>query len=184
MSGPDQEAAVIEKFLACFSEQAFSELFSVLYPRVFRFYRARRLSVEASEELSQNVLLAVFRSSRQVRDTARFRPWVFRIARNEMLQYERHNRASSRAAILEQLDHRAVFAASSSLAPDTPEFDDLLRCVESKDREILYLRFVDGLTYNEIAELLGIPSGTLKWRVARARAQVAAQMPTVVKEHV
>lgn len=180
MDGLEQEAYVIESFLACFSEQAFAELFPVFYPRIFRYFRARRLTVEASEELSQNVLLAVFRSARQVRDPAKFRPWIFQIARNELLQHERRNRASSRAAIVEQLNENTLPA----MALEVPDFGELLRDVDPLDREILYLRFVDGLTYSEIAELLNMPTGTLKWRVARARAQVASQVQPAMKEHV
>ena len=167
------ESLVISSFLEGQASCGFDALFDVFYPRAMRFFRVRGLDRQTCEDLTQNVFLCVFRYSQQVRDPAKFRAWLFRIVRNEWLQHQRRLNSSFRAARTEPLsDHQNLSAPalSSHLAA---EVEDLLQPLTEDEREIVRLHFFDGLAYREIAELLGIALGTVKWKVFQIRAKLA-----------
>ena len=129
-----------------------------------------------SMDVTQNVFLKVFRSIGGFRGEAGLKTWIFRIAMSESLNTRRSwkrryrfqmvdldenfaDRARSPYQELEAKERaRAVRNALDRLSPDR-------RC-------ILVLRDVEGLGYDEIAASLGIATGTVKSRLARARAEM------------
>ena len=173
MDAEETESLVINSFLEDRAKGGFDALFDVFYPRAMRFFRVRGLDRQTCEDLTQNVFLCVFRYSQQVRDPAKFRAWLFRIVRNEWLQHQRRIKSSFGAARTESLsDHRNL--SDSALSPHlAAEVEDLLHPLNEDEREIVRLHFFDGLAYREIAELLDIAVGTVKWKVFQIRAKLA-----------
>ena len=97
------ERQAIESFLQKRDEESFCALFKAVYGRVLRYYLLRGTDKMAAEELTQNVLLAVYRRAGEFQDHPSFRGWLFAIARNELLQYWRRNRARIQTVELDQL---------------------------------------------------------------------------------
>src|SRR5258708_1750411 len=79
-----REGAVIEKFLESPGEESFTDLFRVFTPQLVAFFRSRGCELALSEDLTQELMLTVYRKAAQIRDRSLFRAWLFKIARNAL----------------------------------------------------------------------------------------------------
>src|ERR1700733_8123181 len=82
-----REVAATEKFLESPNEESFAELFVALTPQLVSFFRSHGCGMELSEDLSQEVMLTVYRKAAQLRDRMRFRAWLFTIARHALCRH-------------------------------------------------------------------------------------------------
>jgi len=171
-----RESAVTERFLEAPNEESFADLFRVITPQLVAFFRSRGCESALSEDLTQEVMLTVYRKAAQVRDRSLFRAWVFRIARNALCgQYGKQSRE------VETVDLANVagsLVASSNKPAGTCgfEFRDWMAFLESSEREALTLRFVEEWEYHEIAAAKNIPIGTVQWRVFNAKKKLAPHL--------
>ena len=139
---------------------------------------------EDAEEVAQETLIHVFESIDQLREPARLKPWVFRIARNECLMKRRKSVfAPSMELSLDDLkpdpleDRRGIEIADWSALPDDlllhSELRDALtegiRALPEIYRSVVLLRDVEELSTEETAEILGISNDTVKTRLHRGR---------------
>ena len=103
------ESQAVADFLLCRTEQSFAALFEILYPKVLRYFILRGASDSVAEELAQDVLTAVYRHSAALRDRQLFFGWLFRIARNQLLQHVRkHHRKDADTIAIEDLDPQSA----------------------------------------------------------------------------
>ncbi|MFO0366310.1 MAG: RNA polymerase sigma factor, partial [Acidobacteriota bacterium] len=84
-----QLEAALEAFVACPDEERFAVLFRLLAPQLLVYFRARGCEAGVAEDLTQEVMLTLFRKVDGLRDRDLFRPWLFRIAKNALLQHLR-----------------------------------------------------------------------------------------------
>ena len=171
-----REAAVIEKFLESPDEESFADLFRVFTPQLVAFFRSRGCELALSEDLSQEVMLTVYRKAAQIRDRSLFRAWLFKIARHALCrQYGKQSREVE-TVDLENIAGRQV--ASSNKPAGTPafEFHHWMAFLDSREREALTLRFVEEWEYHEIAAAKKIPIGTVQWRVFNAKKKLAPHL--------
>src|ERR1700724_1967059 len=101
---PRREAAATETFLEAPNEESFTELFLTLTPQLVSFFRSRGCARDLSEDLSQEVMLTVYRKAAQLRDRTRFRAWLFTIARHAL--YRHHGKHSVEVVAI---DPKALF---------------------------------------------------------------------------
>ena len=169
---PLRGAAGTETFLEAPNEESFTELFLTFTPQLVSFFRSHGCARDLSEDLSQEVMLTVYRKAVQLRDRGRFRAWVFTIARHELYRH-RGKRALEVVAIDMQdiVDTRTKFVGHSAF-----EFHHWMTFLESKEREALTLRFVEGWEYHEIAAAKAMPIGTVQWRVFNAQKKLATRL--------
>ena len=168
-----RERAVIERFLESPDEESFAGLFQVFTPQLVAFYRSRGCELTLSEDLTQEIMLTVYRKASQIRDRSLFRGWLFKIARNALSrQYGKQSREVD-TVDLENIAGRLV--ASSNKPAGTPafEFHHWMSLLESREREALTLRFVEDWEYHEIAAAKNMPIGTIQWRVFNAKKKLA-----------
>jgi RNA polymerase sigma-70 factor (ECF subfamily) len=169
---------VIEKFLDSPGDQSFDDLFRLFTPQLVAFFRSRGCELALSEDLTQEIMLTVYRKASQIRDRSLFRAWLFKIARNALCrQYGKQSRDVETVDI-ENLVGRLV--ASSNKPEGTPafEFHHWMALLESREREALILRFVEDWEYHEIAAAKNIPIGTVQWRVFNAKKKLAPHLKT------
>jgi RNA polymerase sigma-70 factor, ECF subfamily len=146
-------------------------MFEVLMPRMITYFRARGCAQEVAEDLSQEVMLAAYTQSSNLRSRALFRPWLFKIARNTFLQWLRHN---SREVETVELD--AAVWEPESRSPDpfrALQFAQWMAALASEERQIMMLRYVEELEYHDIAEVLGLPLGTVQWKIFNSKKKLA-----------
>ncbi len=191
-SGPGTSGAADEELVRRFCEgdrEAFSLLVTRYQDRVFTICLRWLGEREAAEEVAQEVFLAVYRSLPNFRGDSKFSTWIFRIAVNHCKNRRSYSRrrASDRHEPLEGLG--GDDAPPRELPHPGPGTDEalhrseagklVLEALEELDeshRAIVILRDVDGLAYEEIADILELARGTVKSRLHRARAQLARSL--------
>jgi RNA polymerase sigma-70 factor (ECF subfamily) len=169
-----EEKQAIELFLQMQTEEAFCALFESLYARVRRYLLLRGLETATAEELAQNVMFIVYQRAGEVREREFFRGWLFKVVKNELMRYWRHERARSEIAKFEPLSEELADQLSTEMyAARNLEFAEWMSYLEPAEREIVILRYVEGLSYEELAVALGIPIGTVKWRLFNAKKKLS-----------
>lgn len=137
------------------------------------------LGAEAKEEILQKGLEAYWAKGQGLRDDAR--SWLYRVVRNAALDALRASaRERRRRGELQDMDAIASPPArypqpeeALIKAEDEAFVSRFLASLPSRDRELLHLAFAEESTYPEIARILGIPVGTVKWRVHALKTRLS-----------
>ena len=172
------EAAVTQKFLEAPNEDSFSDLFNIYSPQLVAFFRARNCELALAEDLAQEVMLIVYRKAAQIRDRTLFRAWLFKIARNALCRH--YGKQTREVETIDLADATDRLAAASHKPAATPAFEFLhwMAFLDSREREVMRLRFVEQWEYHEIASAQAIPIGTVQWRVFNAKKKLAPHLTT------
>jgi len=142
------------------SAAAFEQLVLTRGPQLYRYLVARlRNDAEALDAL-QETLTAAWQGLPDLRQTTRFWPWLVGIAAHKAAD------AARLRARTEVLD---VEAAGGAPSQDVLEIREAVAALPDHFRQVLLLRYLLGLSEEEVAEALGIRVGTVKSRSARAR---------------
>jgi RNA polymerase sigma-70 factor (ECF subfamily) len=173
-----REGAVTKSFLEAPSETSFAELFHTFTPQLVAFYRARSCDLTLAEDLAQDVMLTVYRKAGQVRDGALFRAWLFKIARNTLgRHYGRQTREVETVDLADATDRIAPVCSKPAGTPAF-EFRNWMVFLDSHEREVMTLRFIEQWEYHEIAAARAIPIGTVQWQVFNAKKKLAPYLAT------
>lgn len=156
--------------------QAIEELLRRHQPQLRAVCR-RILNNDAdADDATQNALIAIVRSLPSFDGRSSFGTWAYRIATNAALDEARRRQRRPRIGREELDTTRIVDLSSSRVFASLDERDALERALASVPddfRVALVLRDVADLDYDEIAQVLGIPIGTVRSRIARGRAHLA-----------
>ncbi len=163
------EQAAIRLFFDERTDEAFCALFVEVYPRARRYFLVRNVDQMTAEDLAQAVLFRIHQKADELKDRALFYGWLFTIARNELLQHWRKQQSRIVTVELEPLAENFTVEPTGMLQL---EFDEWLNFLEPNERELLLLRFVEGLTYEELTVTLGIPLGTVESRLFHVRKKL------------
>ncbi len=154
--------------------QAVREGLLPLLPRLRRLARALAGQTADADDLVQVVLERALSRAAQWRPDAALDKWVFAIARNA---WRDELRARGRSQNLFAPEEAGVTAADATSAPaQTLDLAAALAALPPDHREVVALVLVEGLSYSETADLLGVPVGTVTSRLARARATLQAHL--------
>jgi RNA polymerase sigma-70 factor (ECF subfamily) len=153
------------------SRTAFEVLFERYREPVWRFFRRRTPAPEIAEELAQDTFLAVLQALPRFRERAAFRSFLFGTAYN--LLHAQRRSAARRPT--DPLDVEPADLATHDPYPGIWVRDALAR-LDEDDREILMLREYEQLSYQEIADLRGIPLNTVRSRLFRARSALRSAL--------
>jgi RNA polymerase sigma factor (sigma-70 family) len=168
---PRREASATETFLESPNEESFTELFLTLTPQLVSFFRSHGCARDLSEDLSQEVMLTVYRKAAQLRDRMRFRAWLFTIARHALYRHQ-----GNQSLEVVTIDLQNIVDTSKPAGPSAFEFHHWMTFLELNEREALTLRFVEEWEYHEIAAAKAIPIGTVQWRVFNAKKKLATRL--------
>lgn len=123
-----------------------------------------------AEDVMQAVFGRVFRDLASYDPTHRFFSWVYRMTVNAALNAQRDRK--TQLPIEDQIDLPAVGGgADETLAVET-QVHQALAALKPDDRTIVVLRYFQSLSYDEIAEVLGVPAKTVKSRLFTARERL------------
>lgn len=159
--------------------RAFSELVARYQDRVYRFLLRLTRVQEDAMDLTQETFMRAYQNLERWQPDTRFGTWLFRIARN--LAFDRFRR--ERIVEFVELDDDADFPDPSPGPEAELETAQRYRLLEHalgslpvEHREIILLREIEGMSYDEIGQVLDLRAGTVKSRLARARAALLEKM--------
>lgn len=153
------------------NRQAFAELFAFYAPRVKSYLLRLNSSDSLAEELTQEVMLTVWRKASQFdSNQASASTWIFRIARNRRID------AARRANKPELSAEEPTLLPPEPEAPDmaahatfrSSRIQDAMSTLPDEQITLLQMAFFDGLSHREIADKLDVPLGTVKSRLRLA----------------
>ncbi len=159
--------------------EAFRHLVDAYQARALRHAVAVVGEIEEARDATQEAFLDAFRALDRFDDTHEFYPWLYTMLRHRCFK-SIATRQRRRSECLEGLD---LEAPARGLSPDeTLTLNGALLRLSVEDREIVILRHFDGLSYEELSEWLGVPTGTVMSRLfyARKRLREAVQGSTVM----
>jgi RNA polymerase sigma-70 factor (ECF subfamily) len=158
--------------LACAGDtRAFAEIVSRRQGRVrkFMYHLCRKPSL--GDDLAQQVFLTAWRSMKQVRSAAAFDGWLKRIMVTTWLQEMRRRKITYAA----ELDAEQAGGYRETTA-ERLDLDAALEQLPPDMRLCVVLAYSDGLSHSEIAELTGIPLGTVKSYISRGAARLRSSL--------
>ena len=162
-------------------ESAFEALVTENEKRIYNLCRRLTGNQEDAAELAQEAFLNAWRGLGRFQGESSFSTWLYRLATNaciDFLRKEKRRQSLSMTVSLddEEEDRQAQLPDerfSPHLEAERKERRDALRAglsaLSEEHRRVLILRELEGLSYGEIADLLGLEEGTVKSRIARAR---------------
>jgi RNA polymerase sigma-70 factor, ECF subfamily len=161
-------------------EDGFEELVR-RYQRPIAAYVYRMVGdYEAALDLTQEVFIKVYASLARYRSEYKFSTWIYKIAHNAAVDHlRRHSTREQALAQVNQADGEQyeLPIESGRLSPEQEsekaerraEIETVVRALPAAYRELIVLRHSHDLSYDEIAEVMGLPLGTVKNRLFRAR---------------
>ena len=135
---------------------------------------------EEAEDLTQEILIRVYQNLKSYRSEAgSFQNWVLRVARNLIIDHYRQVRRYPQTGGSEELetvtiqDDRIPNPQRAAEQVEAARFlQDGLQALSPELKEAIILRELEGMAYQEIADMLGVPEGTVKSRINRGRLEL------------
>ncbi|MET7312172.1 sigma-70 family RNA polymerase sigma factor [Streptomyces sp. NPDC005571] len=174
--GDERDGHVIAQSLE--HPELFARLYDRYAPDIHR-YAARRLGDHAADDVTADTFLTAFRvRARYDASRASARPWLYGIAAHLIGKQRRKEARGLRALARTGQDPVAAgwVEDTADLVADRAPLADALAALSAADRHVLLLVAWADLTYQEVAEALGIPVGTVRSRLNRARRKVRAAL--------
>lgn len=155
--------------------RALEATYRLFGPRIYRLCLGMLRHAHDAEDATQEVFLRLLERARQFDGRSRFSTWLHRLAVNHCLHRLERDQTRRAGELDETLGDRARSPLDAAQGNETLQLATaLLARVAPHHRAVLVLREVEGLSYAEIAEVLGVPVGTVMSRLARGRERLAA----------
>lgn len=156
-------------------EAAFAKLMAAFETRTLGYLRG--IVGDDADDVQQEVWLTVFRQLNDLADPGAFRTWLFRTTRNRAIDFLRKRKRER-----ELIDETPIDSVPTSTEPgtdddaadvvDEAELAAALMAMPPPQREVVMLRYRDGLTYQEIAQVINRPIGTVRTRLHHAKRRL------------
>ena len=182
-----EESRFVER-LKSRDERAFIELVEAYEQRVFRLVYRMLGRRDEAEDMAQEVFVQVFKAISQFRGDSKLSTWVYRIAVNlckNRAKYLARRYADAQDELEPIADRSQLHQAKGVTYGDVARPDHMVEGYQVEDivhqaiadlepdfREVLVLRDVEDLSYDEIGDITGLAEGTVKSRIHRARAML------------
>ena len=162
-------------------QAAFGELVTLYEKKVYALTLRMCKHPEDAAEASQEAFLAAWQGLKFFRGDASFSTWLYRLASNacvDLLRRESRHRTAAGPSLNDEEVYLDV--ADSAPSPHTiaesnelkQQIEEGLRALSPEHREVLILREIHQLSYDEIAQALSLDSGTVRSRISRGRKQL------------
>src|SRR6476646_4302309 len=155
------------------------------YQRPISAYVYRMVgNYESALDLTQEIFIKVYSSLRRYRSEFKFSTWIYKIAHNAAIDHLRRTSTREQSLVLGPEDDQFDLPVESGrLSPEQEserkerrgEIESVVRALPANYRELIILRHSQDLSYEEIVEVTGLPLGTVKNRLFRAREMMRQQ---------
>lgn len=170
-------SAELEKYVRLAQKgdsEAFSRIIELTQDRLYRFcfYLTRNSSL--AQDICQDTYLKVLEKIGSLREPNRCLSWLFRMAKNLFLDHVKRKKPDT-VATTETLDYWMSAGAEHPLKDFTLKVRDCLGTLSAEERVVILLVDLEGYSYGEAAEIIGISENALRSRLHRARASFGTE---------
>ena len=166
---------------------AFTEIYNEFFPRVYAFTLKRTGNPAEAEDLAQETFVRAFNAIGSYNPRYKFSSWIFKIANNLTIDHLRKKRldtvsidGSPNATTAAEREGTRLIVEDTGERPDGyvesmelgSQIESAIGELRPEYRTVVLLRHVEGYSYDEIAEIMGIPLGTVKTYLHRARTEL------------
>lgn len=192
----DSDLMLVERAVA--GDQGAFELLVIKYQRRIQRLIGRMVrDVDLVEDIAQETFIRAYRALHQFRGEAQFYTWLYRIAVNTakkfLLELKRDPTVSENAFQSSEDGDETYLAASEPTSDETPEsvlaakevasaVNAALEALPQDLRQALILREIEGLSYEDISEMMNCPIGTVRSRIFRAREAISAKVKPMLEK--
>lgn len=192
----NSDALLVARTVA--GDQAAFELLVIKYQRRIERLIGRMVrDVDLVEDIAQETFIRAYRALHQFRGDAQFYTWLYRIAVNTakkfLLELKRDPTITQAAMQSSDDEDETFYPTNESVTYETPEsvlaakeiaiaVNAALEALPEDLKQALTLREIDGMSYEEIAELMSCPMGTVRSRIFRAREAVSAKVRPMLEK--
>ena len=137
-----------------------------------------------AEDATQESFVVVYRHLADLEDPQKFPSWLYSIALNVVRKWLRKRKLMDRgiSRLAEHVGRATEYAALGAGADHVSFLNQALSALSPADRTVVTLYYLVGLAQKRIAEILGIPAGTVKSRLHRSRKQLKRRLATMSEE--
>ena len=163
-------------------QEAFGELVCLYEKKVYALTLRMCKNPADAEEAAQEAFLSAWQGLKFFRFDSSFSTWLYRLVSNACVDHLRREQRHSAAAGLSLNDEETYFDAEDTQTPTPQEaaerretrelIEEGLRSLTPEHREVLILREMHQLSYDEIAQTLSLDAGTVRSRISRGRKQL------------
>lgn len=150
----------------------FQRLLDHWYDPLYRFAFSLSRNRESALDLTQQTFACWAEKGQALRDSSKAKSWLFTVLYREFLKSERHRRREPTADDADYFDRVEAVAKPPSDTIDSRTAMQALQAVDEVFRVPLTLFYLENNSYREIAEILGVPIGTVMSRIARGKEQL------------
>ncbi|MEI8169671.1 MAG: RNA polymerase sigma factor RpoE [Rhodoferax sp.] len=192
----DSDTLLVERAVA--GDQGAFELLVIKYQRRIQRLIGRMVrDVDLVEDIAQETFIRAYRALHQFRGDAQFYTWLYRISVNTakkfLLELKRDPTVSENAFKSDSEDDETSWSGIESITDETPEsvlaakeiaiaVNTAMDALPEDLRQALVLREIEGLTYEDISELMNCPIGTVRSRIFRAREDISAKVKPMLEK--
>jgi len=192
----NSDALLVARAVA--GDQGAFELLVIKYQRrVERLIGRMVRDVDLVEDIAQETFIRAYRALHQFRGDAQFYTWLYRIAVNTakkfLLELKRDPTITQAALQSSDDEDETFYARNESITYETPEsvlaakeialaVNAAMEALPVDLKQALTLREIDGMSYEDIAELMNCPMGTVRSRIFRAREAVSAKLKPMLEK--
>jgi RNA polymerase sigma-70 factor, ECF subfamily len=160
--------------------EAFAELSRRHRPTYTRFVVRMVGSPDEAEDVLQLAFIRAYRALEQCREPSRFGAWVYQIVANESRTYVARRARRDRHVVHDEfLLNTAANAAEANVRETLEDVQYALNRIDTEQREAFVMKYVEELSYEEMAEITGAGISALKMRVKRACARLRVLLEEV-----
>ncbi len=166
-------------------EQAYVELVNRYRDRLMNFVFQFLGDMEQSEDVVQDTMLKLFEKKHYYREIAKFSTWIYTIARN-LANTELRKRKRRKVTVLSQMTRDEREYELPAIQPETGQevqneyaekrIQIAIHALPEHFKTVIILRDIQELSYDDISSIVGVPLGTVKSRINRARLQLQADL--------
>ena len=171
-------------------ENAYIELVNRYKDKLINFIFSYLGDLESSEDVVQETMIKLYQKKHYYREIAKFSTWLYTIAKN-LANTELRKRKHRKTTLLSQFskDDKTYELPSNDPEPgqeiQTEIVNKIIRDavdqLSEKFKIVIVLRDIQGLSYEDISEIINVPIGTVKSRINRARLQLQVELKHLKK---
>lgn len=150
--------------------------------KLTRYIRKFIYDATDAEDVLQDVFIKAYQNLNSFNFDFKFNSWIYRITHNECVNYLKKNKKEGISFVDLDLVMPTLFAKESSdsltlLKENQKDIEEALKKIDIKYREVLILNFFEDMSYEEISDILRIPTSTVGVRIKRAKDKLKQFLP-------